>query len=115
MARKKRKKRTTPRYFCRACSRHMSYDDDMQRHNRTLKAEGRCVTDNKSDKCPLGLPFVDWISIFEDDLPETIEESIEQGEIEDGATGEDMVEHYENMWKTYKIPHNEFTKEKYEE
>ena len=116
MARKRRRKTTgEPKYYCRECSLRYDYDNAGSKWNLKLKWEGRCVTDNKGDKCPLGHSFVEWNNLSSEELPETLEEAIEQGEMEDSQTGEDMLEHFERIFREYKIPNNQFTEEKYDE
>jgi hypothetical protein len=48
-------------------------------------------------------------------LPETLEEEIERSETEDQFSPEDLTEHYSRILSDYRIPHNQFTEEEYEE
>lgn len=113
MSSKPKKMRNVKYYTCCECAFFNAIDGKSSHWIHRQEGEGRCVTENKDDPCPLGLPFVEWIP--HEELPETLEEAIEQGELEDSFAGEDLVDHCKRVWEGYRIPHNQFTKEEYEE
>ena len=78
-----------------------------------IDGEGKCVAESKSDPCPLDLPFVKWYPV--EVLPEPLEEENESSETEDQFSPEDLTEHYSRFLSDYRIPHNQFTEEEYEE
>ncbi len=113
MASKPKKMRNVAYYVCHECAFYKAVKGESPHWVYRRDDEGECVTDNKDDPCLLGLPFVKWHPVEE--LPKNIEEEIKQGEIEDNFAGEDLVDHCKRMWDGYRIPHNQFTKEEYDE
>lgn len=111
---KTKKNRNILYWVCSECALHSALRGESPHWRFREENEGRCESDSMYGPCPMGFPFAAWYPVEE--LPTTIEDEIEQGEEEDYiASVPDIVDHYKSMWERYKIPHNQFTEEEYEE